>query len=337
MANRSVSTIIGSSEYTFSLSNEGNISSCGHSTLGIHGHKEATVFPFKIIPTVKNIKSIAMRYHCVCLDEEGNVFTFGNNLYGQLGSKNLTKDYTHKPQKVNLPPCKEVSCGDFFTICLSLDGLVYSFGDNYNGQLGLGSEENFNFPQQIESLKDVEFIECGGNFVFCKTQDHGVYCWGQNNYGSLGMGTRDDQKSPVQCSSLSNETIIDIKCGYNHTLVLNSNQDVLSCGDNFLGQLGIEIDVDFASSFQKIENLSEIIKIGCGSSHSLCIDINNDLYVFGKNSEGQLGLGDTDNRNKPVKHPSLSNIIDISKGGNNTFVKTSNNEIYAFGYSRYSQ
>ena len=66
----------------------------------------------------------------------------------------------------------------------------------------------------------------------------------------------------------------------------------------------------------------------------LCIDVNNDLYVFGDNRFGQLGLGDNDNRYVPVKHPSLSNIIDISSRGYHTFVKTSNNEIYAFGGNR---
>ena len=71
--------------------------------------------------------------------------------------------------------------------------------------------------------------------------------------------------------------------------------------------------------------------------HSMCVDINNDLFVFGYNRCGQLGLGDTNDRNKPIKHPSLSNIIDISKGGSHSFVKTSNNEIYAFGKNYYSQ
>ena len=112
---------------------------------------------------------------------------------------------------------------------------------------------------------------------------------------------------------------------------------MLSCGGNDLGQLGREIDYYYSTSFQKIEELSEITRIECGYNHSLCIDTNNDLYVFGYNGFGQLGLGDTDNRNKPIKHPSLSNIIDISKGGNNTFVKTSNNEIYAFGNNEFLQ
>ena len=69
----------------------------------------------------------------------------------------------------------------------------------------------------------------------------------------------------------------------------------------------------------------------------MCIDINNDLFVFGTNHNAQLGLGGINSRNKPIKHPSLSNIVDISKGGNHTFVKTSNNEIYAFGNNKYSQ
>merc|ERR1711862_1052558 len=67
------------------------------------------------------------------------------------------------------------------------------------------------------------------------------------------------------------------------------------------------------------------------------MDTNKDLYVFGFNYSGQLGLGDNNNRNKPIKHPSLSNIIDISNGGYHTFLKTSNNEIYAFGNNKYSQ
>merc|ERR1712232_411145 len=59
-------------------------------------------------------------------------------------------------------------------------------------------------------------------------------------------------------------------------------------------------------------------------------------YVFGNNKDGQLGLGDTDDRNKPTKNPSLSNLIDFASKGNRTFVKTLNNEIYAFGENRFS-
>ena len=77
-------------------------------------------------------------------------------------------------------------------------------------------------------------------------------------------------------------------------------------------------------------------QIECGYAHSMCIDTNNDLFVFGSNVYGQLGLGDTNNRRTVINYPLFSNIIDVSKGGNHTFVKTSNNEIYAFGNNKNS-
>merc|ERR1712100_591876 len=276
--------------------------------------------------------------NCGCLDNDGNVFTFGNNNQGKLGIGDKDLEYTSIPQKVNLPPCTQISCGSHFAMFLSEDGELFSFGFNQYGQLGLRNNQKRNYisPRFISSLKDVEFIECGGAHTFCKTLNNEIFCWGYNGYSQLGLENRDNQNTPILCSLLSNEDVVDIKCGYYHTLVLTSNGDVLSCGNNEYGELGRETNDNY-SSFQKIEDLSEIIRIECGSSHSVCIDINNYLYIFGDNRFGQLGLGDTDKRNKPIKHPSLSNIIDISKGGDHTFIKTSNNEIYAFGNNYNSQ
>merc|ERR1712100_413684 len=339
----SVSSIVCSYDFTVCINNNKNVVSFGRSRSGAHGHKEDNVFSPKIIPTLNLIISISVCWdqnggHCACLDNDGNVFTFGDNEYGKLGIGDKVKSFTSIPQKVNLPPCQQISCGTNHTTCLSENGEVYSFGYNATGQLGLGNFENsYNTPQLISSLKDVEFIECGYSYVFCKTFNNEIYCWGNNFYGQLGLGNINNQYTPVLCSSLLTENVIDIKCGNIHTLVLISNGDALSCGHNNHEQLGREIDDDYSSSFQKIEDLSEIIRIECGYYHSLCIDINNDLYVFGDNQYGQLGLGDTNNRNKPIKHPSLSNIIDISSRGNHTFVKTSNNEIFAFGFNDNSQ
>ena len=220
-------------------------------------------------------------------------------------------------------------------MCINESDEVYCFGYNASGQLGLGNnQESYNYPQKIESLRDVEFIECGHRFTFCKTKYNDIFCWGSNLYGQLGLGNNYTHRAPILCSSLLNENVIDIKCG-SFTIALTSYGDVLSCGSNYKAQLGRESDN--YSSFKKIEELSDITRIECGSTHSLCININYDLFVFGYNELGQLGLGDTEDIHKPIKHPSLSNIIDISKGGNHTFVKTSNNEIYAFGKNYNSQ
>ena len=330
------------------ISSDGEVFSCGAISNGVHGHEEESVFPFKKIPSLKNIKSISCSgEQTMCLDYNGNVFIFGSNHYGKLGIGKYanTLRFTHEPQKIDLPPIREVCCGSFFNICLSEDGEVFSFGRNSKGELGLGNNVDYNLPQKIESLKDVDFIECGIDFSFAKC-NNAVYCWGNNTKGQLGNGNTTNINEPTKCNNWPDD-VIDIKCGSAHTLVLTSTQEVYSCGDPLYGSLGRICEfVSESTELKKIDCLSEIIKIECGWSSSMCVDIHGSIFVFGDNHNGQLGLIHDEieritvfsiKQTTPIKNPSLSNIIDISKGGKHTFVKTSNNEIYAFGSNEYAQ
>ena len=325
---------------SLSISSDGCVYSFGRNTKEGHGHIEDFVFPPKVIPSLKNITQVSCGfYHSGCVDMDGNVFTFGRNALGQLGVGKYSEELiqTHIPQKLNLPPIKQIACGTHFTMCLSVSGDVFSFGYNNHGQLGHGDDIDYNSPKQIELLQDIEFIECGHDYAACKSIDNRIYVWGYNNFGQLGIGNKVNQRKPFQCVDWP-EDIVDIKYGYNHSLILTLHQDVYSCGNHINGQLGREIVGDYATTLEKISSLSHILRIECGYSHSMCIDIDNNFYIFGKNNHGQLGFGDTVAKSKIVKHPILSNIIDISsKGGLHSFVKTSNNEIYAFGYNEYSQ
>ena len=318
MASRVVATLVCNDYYTLCVSYEGHISwfgFCFHINQSISG--------------LENIISITGTHHILCLSKDGNVFPFGNNNYGELGlGKDVSGDSEF--QKIDLPPIKQICCGEYFSICLSDNGTLYSFGNNDYGQLALFMKKDYYLPKNITYLKGIEFVECGYGHVCCKSVDGSIYCWGKNEHGELGIKTLQNQLKPYKCKEWPND-VVDIKCGFNHTIVLTESQKVYSCGNNAYNQLGRVTDTFYSSLLHPIEELSDIIRIECGYRHSSCIDINNDLYVFGDNQFGQLGLGDIDNRIKPIKHPSLSNIIDISKGGNQTFVKTSNNEIYAFG------
>ena len=292
----------------------------------------------KVIPSLHNITALDIGSdHSMFLDSDGNVFTLGCNTYGQLGIEDYRirlLEFNDDPQKVNLPSgIIQICCGDNFSLCLSEERKVYSFGNNNYGQLGLRRNIVKTYsPQLIETLKDVEFIECGHLFVFCKTLDNQIYCWGCNDKQQLGLENTDTKYTPFKCSDFPTN-IVDIKCGKDHSLFLTSNQEVFCCGSNYSGQLGNSTCQ--SSALQKIENFSEIIRIECGNYHSTCLDENGNLYVFGRNSRGQLGLGDITDRYEPIKHPLLSNIIDISKGGDHTFVKTSNNEIFSMGSNVY--
>merc|ERR1712227_320537 len=81
-----------------------------------------------------------------------------------------------------------------------------------------------NFPQKVDSLEDIDFVECGHEYIICKDFRNDIYVWGDNNEGQLGLGTRNKRHKPIKCDNWPND-IVDIKCGYFHTLVLTSNRE----------------------------------------------------------------------------------------------------------------
>ena len=341
MAQRVFTTLVccdnATNGFTICVSDKKELYSFGKSNYGAHGHQDEHILAPKLIPSLKNIKSVDCgNLHTICLDFDGNVFTFGSNQQGQLG---ISKDvpFSSLPQKVNVPSIKEISCGDAFCICLSENGDLFSFGSNLDGELGIGGYEKFvYYPKKIESLKDVDFVECGDSYTICKCINSDIYAWGGNDVGQLGIGNTIYQNIPIQCFDYPTN-IVDIRCGFYHTLVLTSNQEVYSCGGNYNGELGRSCDGSFSFKLQKIDDINEVVRISCGYRHSMCIDIYGDLYVFGENLYHQLGLGDNYYRFKPVKNISVSNVIDISSKGWHTLVKTISNEIFAFGKNHCNQ
>lgn len=283
MASRELSTIVCCDSYnigyTLYVSTIGDVYSLGNHDEGGHGHEDELIVPTRLT-SLKNIEAIDCGYgHTICLDNEGRVFSFGSNLYGQLGiGKNYNSvPYTHLPQLIDISPVKQISCGGKFSICLSLKNELYSFGDNRYGQLGIGNTDTCDTPHKIK-LEDIQFVQCGGFHAHCKSINNVIYSWGRNNHGQLGIGNSDNQNIPILCDV---DNVVDIKCGTFHSIILNSSCEILSCGRNDNGQLGRE--GDGCSVFNKIENIPEILTIGCGDISSMCLDSNHNFYFFNHN------------------------------------------------------
>ena len=296
----------------------------------------------RLIKGLCDIKMIDCGYgHILCLNFYGSVFSFGDNNYGQLGiDKNNEYSFfgTNIPQKIDIPPCKQIACGDYFSVCLTENNLLYSFGKNNYGQLGLDSGYSvYNSPLLIPNLHNIEYIACGDYRSICKTYNNTYYGWGSNYHGQLSHDEYMIYNKPTLCNKFP-DNIISIKCGANHTLLLTLEGNIYSFGKNDYGQLGLnDNDIKKTNTPTLIRNIPEIRRIECGSDHSMCIDVNNNLWFFGNNDDGQLGLGDDKNRSEPTKHPTLSNIMDISSGGSCTFIKTLDGKIFSFGYNGCSE
>ncbi|EQC41786.1 hypothetical protein SDRG_00649 [Saprolegnia diclina VS20] len=188
-----------------------------------------TKVPSTIALNVAIVQQLALGVsHCLVLDRSGRVFSWGFNDHGQTGhgpndvleartgaryatylDPRLGDDveYLDTPlqlayfagrndQAADVIPIAAVACGDYFSLALSRDGAVYSWGEGSDGQLGHGTvsdhltvgfvdrrqrQSAFTYasePKAIATLKDIAVIGCKGNRSTALTRDHDLYEWG---------------------------------------------------------------------------------------------------------------------------------------------------------------
>jgi RCR-type E3 ubiquitin transferase len=122
-----------------------------------------------IIPSNSPVVQISCGlHHTVVLTAAGEVFTFGSNQYGQLGTGNL--EPTSSPYQVKIPAgmAGQVAAGSNHTVVLSSNGVVYTFGNNQKGQLGRPQ------PTEIQSSSQTPPQGSKSSFTFNEFQFHEV-------------------------------------------------------------------------------------------------------------------------------------------------------------------
>jgi alpha-tubulin suppressor-like RCC1 family protein len=171
-----------------------------------------------------------------------------------------------------------------------------------------------------------------------------LYSWGFGKYGQIGNKFVNYSIAPIKQTVDEKEDIFYISAGESHSAFLSLTPRLYVYGKNYFGQLGIN-NSHYIFCPTKIE-LSEKIKVSkvvCGGDHSLLLTEDNQLYSWGLNIFGQLGLGDFINKKNPCKveinSPTLGNfsknevVIDITAGAQHSMILTSKNKLYTCGYA----
>ena len=230
--------------------------------------------------------------------------------------------------------------GETHTICLSDEGILYSFGRNKEGQLGQ-TEGKVSVPSQITkyyinnevfTLPIINQISCGADFTICVDYEGFLYSFGENNRGLLGIGSTEKYfKYPQKIQDIP--PVLSISCGVFHTLVITNDDNLWSFGNNEFGQLCLGNKENQVKPKQT--QFSDIVKIAA-SYHSLFQNKNEEIYGCGETNAGQLCVNSSQPQTEVRRledHP--SNIIQFCCGYYHSLFLDSQGNVFSIGFNHY--
>lgn len=230
----------------------------------------------------------------------------------------------------------QLAVGGRHSCAADATGVLYCWGANEHGQLGLGSTEGHTEPTRalISNQLRVTHLGVGENHSCVLGEDDAsLHCWGANAHGQLGDGSTEARLSPSSPIAFS-QTPIRIAAGSAHTCVLDSAQRLHCWGDNRTGQLGVGSSEDtITTPMPAMEDLS-FESVAAGERHTCGLMRDGRIYCWGDNSQGQLGVGDFDahlGRTQPTAMPETAKFSALAAAGSYTCGLLSAGRVYCWG------
>ncbi|KAK3573583.1 hypothetical protein QTP86_028178 [Hemibagrus guttatus] len=270
---------------------------------------------------------------------------WGNASYGQLGLGGIDEEIIVEPRKCDFfdgKVVRDVGCGRRHTVFLPEDGTVYTCGCNDLGQLG--HDKARKKPEQVMALdaQNIVAVSCGEAHTLALSDKGQVFAWGQASDGQLGLANMEEcMRVPRTIKSLSDVHVVQVSCGYRHSLALSRRGHVYSWGQNRYGQLGLGKEGPCVLTPQVIQALQGIpfAQISAGGAHSFALTMSGAVFGWGRNKFGQLGLNDNNDRCFPTLLKTLRSqgVVYICCGENHTAALTKEGGVFTFGAGGYGQ
>jgi len=231
------------------------------------------------------------------------LWCWGYNGDGQLGLGNTTTE--DLPQQVTYPASTgwtAVSAGSSYTCATRDDTTLWCWGNNLEGELGIGNTVNQDLPQQVTAPAGTGWASiAAGNIHTCASRgDTTLWCWGNNREGEIGIGNAiGEYEVPQQVTVPAGTGWTSPVSGGFHTCATRTH--ALWCwGQNDSGQLGIGSTAgqDLPQRV-RVPTSTGWSLIALGTFHTCATHTGHTLWCWGNNFQGQLGIGSTTNQDLP--------------------------------------
>lgn len=319
------------------IDSKGNLLICGNNQKGQLGDEIPSNKPTYSL-VAKNIKYVCGASSFAAISTDNILYAWGYNGYGQLGDE---RESDINPELIKVDDdVKDVSITSNVCAYVTLDGKLYMMG---TPRVPFGDEKNTissNEPVKIlDDIKDVELSSNleSGNIFAAITNDNELYMWGSNDDGIIDPDSSGVIATPTKVM----DNVQMVSLGDDYVLVLNINNELFAWGKSGRGQLGVSNseDDDDSDAIIDIDNrvkvLENVVFTDSGSSESLAITENGDLYTWGYNAYGCLGIGKDFDLDEFVDQPTkiMENVRSASIDGSTMSVLTQSGDVYTCGWN----
>lgn len=294
----------------------------------------------KVSLTFKIKETSIGNLHSLAIDESGNLWAWGNNDYGQLG--NGTTTATKIPIKIKSGTrFKKVSAGYSHSIAIDEEGNLWTWGHNGYSQLGNNSTTTSKTPIQIKSGTKFKEISAGLLYNLAIDEEGNLWGWGYNGYSQLGNNGTTTSKVPIKIKS--GTKFKSIAAGHIHSMAIDEEGNLWTWGYNNFGQLGngtttaskVPIKIKSGTKFKSISTGYGATGNGGAAegSHSLAIDEEGNLWIWGRNTNGELGNNSTTTSKVPIQIKSGTKFKYVTAGRHHSLAIDEEGNLWTWGYN----
>ena len=365
LINKKVTKVSCGENHTAFLTTENlkNLYLFGNNNYGQLGYvKQNTTIPansYKINKKILDVYCGAVTT-CIITDEiSNNLYIAGSNQYNLLNNINLKSTNFAFLNNIYKEKTSLIYHNYNALFILNNSKISYTNIKNDGFLLGYNNQSNYGFYFNKYIFKNpflinnIAQISCGENHTAILTYEpiDNLYISGSNNYGQCGLFFDNNISKYVNnwIDTFTKITlgvkITNVSCGKNFTAITTNDisNNLLVCGDNTFGQLGLNNLVN-TSLFKRVNlNNKFVHMISCGGNHMglLTNDNSNNLYMCGYNAYGQLGTNNITDTSLfiNVSTSSIQNkfIKQISCGLNHTIIVTTEGKAYSCGLNSSGQ
>jgi alpha-tubulin suppressor-like RCC1 family protein len=245
--------------------------------------------------------SIDTTYHLLAIKDDGTLWAWGRNNFGQLGTN--SQILQSSPVQIPGTQWSVIRLGDNFTSALKNDGTLWSWGSNQQGRLGHNQTTTYySSPRQIPGTQSSTIFSSGYRGFLALKTDGTLWSWGANYSGQLGQGNTVHYSSPVQIPGTNWNNPRSIQRTRNTCYLVTENGSLWAWGYNDYGELGLVNNKTARSSPTQVPGTqwSNVSGAGFGANG---VKTDGTLWAWGYNITGRLGLNDAVNRSSPTQIP----------------------------------